>query len=546
MSQNQQKLTRTIGAAVLVVLGLAAYGAVAFNTLRNGRTNFEEVGYLIRSWWYTAGTVAPYTNADATWQMPLYFYLAGWWQKLVGIGHHPVRILSAALGLVGAGFLFATCRRLTGNVLASAAGVLVFLATPATAYAFSMATPAALISTLHLAAIYIVVVSLGRPRIPLTIVFALICVTIFFTRQNLFPGFIALCVLYLAAIGRQRRPHIALLIGAIVFVTGLTLLDFPGGLAAQAARLPLLAPSLSRWGVLPTDFGLIQSGTTGAATVLPEFASLQWTNLLDTLILPYAGLIVLAAAVFFVTGEALRILWIAPLYFFGLIIVHVLASASYCDGCMIGYVPYFAGVGALSAALALATLASIARQHEMKPGVIIVVGAIVGVALSALGPTLARNAAYRYFPAPQLVQPRPELELDEVDMLSRWVKETLPVREPILLIHANPALPYAMFLGGATFPVQSIDPDSTKRTIRPRVTGSAREIVQAAVEAQSLWTEETQRRWLTRDYELVLLAQANDKDQAATAATLNESFDVVATHPFRGQTLTLFRRKALQ
>ena len=94
--------------------------------------------------------------------------------------------------------------------------------------------------------------------------------------------------------------------------------------------------------------------------------------------------------------------------------------------------------------------------------------------------------------------------------------------------------------------MQSIDLDGSKRTLRPRVTGAAREVVQAAVEGQSMWTEDTQRRWLARDYELILLAQTNDKDQVALATELNAKFDIVATHPFRGQTLTLFRRKALQ
>lgn len=547
MPQTQNKtLARNLGAGVLIVAAIGAYAAVAANTLRNAHTTFAEVGYLIRSWWYTADTLAPYTSTDATWQMPIFYYVLGWWQKVAGVGHAPARLMSSAAGLIGAGFLFATCRRLTGNVLAAAAGVLVFLATPATAYAFSMATPTALVSTLHLAAIWVLVMSLGRPRPLLTVVFALLCVGIVFTRENLLPGVLMLIPLYIAAIGRERSGHAAILFATIIVAVAALVFTFPSGLAADALRLPLIAPYLERWGVLPPDFGLIAQGTSGPAAILPGVATPRWMDLIDTLVLPFAGTIVLSLMVFVVTGKSLRVLWFAPLYFLALIAAHVIATASYCNGCMLTDTPTFAGVGALAAALGLAALASVARRNDVSPGLVIIAGGIFGAALNTFGPAMARSETYRYYPAPQLTQTLPQRELDEIDDLSRWLTATVPTLDPVLVLHDNPGVPYAVFLARATFPVQSIDPDGTHRIIKPRVTGATREAVQAAVEAQSLWTDATLQRWLDRDYELVLVAQANDRDQSATIAQLGQMFDVVGTHPFRGQTLTLYRRKTQQ
>ena len=76
--------------------------------------------------------------------------------------------------------------------------------------------------------------------------------------------------------------------------------------------------------------------------------------------------------------------------------------------------------------------------------------------------------------------------------------------EPILLIHDLSALPYAVFRAGHVFPVQNFNPAATHRILRPRLSATTREAVQAAVEAESLWTDDTLRRWLERDYDLVL------------------------------------------
>ena len=545
-SETKSRVGRNVGMIALLLGAVAAYGAVALNTLRHGRTTFDEVGYLIRSWWYATGAAEAYTGIDATWQMPLYFYELGWWQRLAGVGHHPGRILSVIAGVLGAAFLFAIVRRLTGNMLAAAAAVLIFIATPATAYAFSMATPAAIVSTLHLAAIWLIVSGLGRPRTWASCALGVLCALIFFTRQNMLLGIVVLIPLYIAAIGRDRWIHGVVVVATAAIVTATILVLFPTPLAAQAMHLPVLTSYLIRWGVLPPDFGLIEQGTTGLGTMAPAFGAVRWEELLDTLVLPFAGVIVSALIVFLVARGPLKVLWIAPLYFLWLIVAHIFASAGYCQGCMIDYTPYFAGAGALAGGLGLAVMASLARKGGVSPVLVICLGAALATALSTFAPILARNQAYRYFPAPQLVQTAGEDEVGDMDLLARWLKATVPAREPILVIHTFPAVPYAAFLAGQVFPVQNIDPAQSRRTIRPTRNPDTREKIQAAVEAQSLWTEDTLKRWLERDYDVVLFQRATDPDQAAVTAALAQNFEVIGTQPFRGQTLTLYKRKAQQ
>ena len=421
-SETKSKVGRNVGMIALLLGAVAAYGAVALNTLRHGRTTFDEVGYLIRSWWYATGAAEAYTGIDATWQMPLYFYELGWWQRLAGVGHHPGRILSVIAGVLGAAILFAIVRRLTGNMLAAAAAVLIFIATPATAYAFSMATPAAIVSTLHLAAIWLIVSGLGRPRTWASCALGVLCALIFFTRQNMLLGIVVLIPLYIAAIGRDRRIHGVVVVATAAIVTATILVLFPTPLAAQAIHLPVLTPYLIRWGVLPPDFGLIEQGTIGVGTMAPAFGAVRWAELLDTLVLPFAGVILSALIVFLVARGPLKVLWIAPLYFLWLIVAHVFASAGYCQGCMIDYTPYFAGVGALAGGLGLAVMASLARKGGVSPVLVICLGAALATALSTFAPILARNQAYRYYPAPQLVQTAGEDEVGDMDLLARWLK----------------------------------------------------------------------------------------------------------------------------
>src|SRR5688572_11519180 len=94
--------------ASLVLLTLTILGYVGMTTYAviNGRTWIDEVSYVIKSWWYVTGQVQPYSDQDATWYMPLYFYQLGLAQKLFGQSHEVGRTMSAGLGALSAVLVF--------------------------------------------------------------------------------------------------------------------------------------------------------------------------------------------------------------------------------------------------------------------------------------------------------------------------------------------------------------------------------------------------------------------------------------------------------
>jgi hypothetical protein len=537
--------------AVLLAGAVAAYGVIAFEALFNGQTSASEISYLVKSWWYASGLVAPYTATDATGGMPLYFLQLGFWQQVQGLGHIPARVASIGMGVVSGLLLFAICKRLTANTLAATAAVFIFLGTPATAFSFAMATPAATVSALHLAAIALIVFSLGKPRPWATALMGALCAVMYFYKQHMLLAVVVLVPLYIAAIGRQRALHAAILLAAAAAVTAAILLSFPDKLTDYALRLPLISPLLEQAGLLAPNFVLIDRGTADAITMGPAFDRFSPTGLLDTFLLPYSGTIIVGLALLGLTVGPLRVLWIAPLYFLWLALGHYLSTLGFCDRCMLNYTPYFSAVGALGAALALAMFAHRMRAHAIPAGPPILVGAAVAVALNTFAPVWAVSDDARRYPIPLLAQPYATTELVNIESMARWIAANMPQREPILVLHSLgknklASLPYAVFLSGHMIPVQSLDPAGTKRVLNTKLDGAARESVQAAIEEESQWTDETLARWLGRDYDFVLFQEDRTTDQRAVIAALGNQFDVAASTVFRGSNVFLYKRKPVQ
>ena len=537
--------------AVLLAGAILAYGAVAAMALFNGQVSAEEVSYLIRSWWYTGGGLAPYTATDATAQMPFYFYLLGPWQGLFGLGLLPARLLSLGIGLISGALVFAICRRLTANPLIAAAAVFIFFATPSTVVFFATATPAAAVSALHLAAIWWIVARLGRPRLWATVLMGLLCTALYFFRQNMLLSVVVLVPLYIAGIGRKRWLHTGVLLATLVLATAATLFSFPGKLGEYALRLPVISPWLDSLGLLAPNFTLIDKGTIGSVVMGPAFERLAPLDILDAVLLPHMGTVLLALMLLGLAGGALRVLWIAPLYFLWLIAGHYLGTLGACANCMVTYTPYFSAVGALAAALTLAMLAHRARRAEAPAAPIVLVGALLAAALNTFAPNLATQSAYRSFPVPLMTQGRSATEMAEIETMARWIAGNTAEREPILLLHSLgsqrvASLPYAVFLSGRTMPAQSLNPAASRRTVNPKLSGPAREAVQAAIEEESLWSEETFSRWVERDYDVILWQHDPTLDQKAQVAAITARFDLAGTTGYRGAMISLYKRKPVQ
>ncbi len=551
VEDKNARFKRMLPAVILWLAAAAIYGGSTYYVLLHGRTWTDEIVFLIKSYWYVAGTVAPYTTADATWSMPLYFYQLGLWQELVGVGHTAGRTMSIALGGVSAVLLFAICRRLTANTSVAAAAVFIFVATPATTFYFATATPAATISALHLAAIWLIVISLGRPRPWLSILMGLLCTALFFYSQNMILAVAVLAPLYVIALGRHRLLHGAILAASIVGSTAALLFTFPDKLAQYALHLPGIAPLLDSVGWTPPNFTLIERGTIGPESLTLAVDQISWVSIIDGFLLPYAGTLLFALLLFRLAGKSLRILWIAPLYFFWLGASHIIGTAGHCDACILSYVPDFAAVGALAAALTLAMMAHWARQNGVPAAALVVGGAVIIAAGNAFAPGLAITDEHKLFPLARLSMDQTTTETRQIESLAQWVASQTTPEEPLLVIHSLeskmlPALPYAAFLAGHKMPVQSLNMSASYRVIKPDLSSAAREAVQAAIEEESLWTDATLQRWISRDYDLILFQDDRTANQIDQLIGITALFRHLGKTTFRGSNVHLFERRTAQ
>ncbi len=547
---------RSPPAGLLLVGVLAVYAVLGGQTLLHGQSLPEEVAALIRGWWYVGAApgagVKPYTGTDATWSMPLYFYQIGLWQKLAGIGPLPARLLSLAIGVLDGILLFLICKRLTANTVASAAAAFIFLATPATVFAFATATPAATIALFHLAAVWLIVAHMGRPKIWASIAIGAISAALYFYRQDMILAVIVLLPLYALSVGRgERAKHAAIAVAALALCAGGLLAVFPPKLMSYALRLPVIYPLIESLGGIAPNFQLIDQGTSGANPLIFSLARIRFMDVAEGFVLPYSGTILAVLALFALAGRGLRVLWIPALYFLWLAVTHTLGAPGFCTGCATSYAPAYIGIGALSAGLALALLARHAKDWGLPAPVAIIAAAVLVVGMNMFMPALAKTPSYHMYPAPLMGETATVDERTDTVALARWIAGKTDRAEPVLALHSLgrthlPALPWAVFLSGHLMPVQSFDPPATRRILSPRLTGAQKERVQAAIEAESLWTDETLRRWVERDYDLILFQHDDTLNQAALLGSIAARFDLVGTTRYREQDISLYKRKAAQ
>lgn len=551
VEDKNARFKRMFPAVLLWILAAAIYGSSTYYVLHFGFTWADEVTFLIKSHWYVSGAVTPYTSVDATWFMPLYFYQLGFWQDLAGTGITSSRAMSIVFGALSALILFSICRRLTANTTAASAAVFIFVATPATTYFFATATPAATISTVHLAAVWLIITGLGRPRLWATIAMGIICTALFFYSQSMILSILVLAPLYMLAIGKRRWLNGIFLIATMAGSTAALLWIFPEKLIQYALRLPSVAPILERFGWAPPNFTIIDSGTMNALSMDIALNELSLTGIIDGFLLPYVGTILFALLLFKLGVKGLRILWISTFYFFWLAATHYIGLSGQCDACMHSYVPHFAAIGALAAALTLAMMAHWARQNGVPPSTLTIACALIVVAGNTFASGLAFSNDYRLFPLARVSVDSSTTETKQIEKLAQWIASHTSPDEPILPIHSLgskrlPSLPYAVFLAGHTMPIQSIDLSASYRTIKQNLSGPAREAVQGALDEESLWTEATMQRWLNRDYDLVLFQADPTIDQSNRLITITAHFNHLATTDFQGSNIYLFERRPTQ
>ena len=543
-----QQLKPRAPAALLGLLTVLAYSAIAGFTLFNAQTFTAEIAALVRGWWYTTGAVTPYSAADTPHEMPLYFYELGYWQQLVGGGHITGRVLSIVLGAISGALLFVICRRLTANTLVALAATFIFLATPSTSFFFATATSAATVSTLFLAAVWLIVDSMGKPRAHVSAAFGLVCALLYFTRQDSILAIIVLIPLYIAAVGRDRALQAVSVVATIVVTAALLAVLLPAKFHVLALNLPVVGPMLGDAGLLGPDYTLLTRGTHGGGGLDAALDPVNLKGFVESFVLPNAGTIILSLALFAVAQGPLRVLWIAPLYFIWLALTQYVtfASAEGCESCMQQATPSFIGIGALAAALTLAMSGRWAKNRGFATSTVVIIGALAAVALNTLAPRFATHPATASFPRQMLDGLHSPPELAEIRALATWVASTLKTKEPVLVIQGLggrevAALPFAVAATGHAMPGESLELKATRRTINQSLVGEMRQSVRSAVEAAGLWSDEIMHRWIEKDYNVILLQ--DDPSTAALKKEIETGFDRGLATRYRGASIVLYTRK---
>lgn len=531
-----------------VILAAAAVFYVAFGAyaVLRGRTWSDEITYVAKSWWYVRGLVAPYSDADATWYMPLYFSLLGLVQSWFGPGLITGRILSLVMG-AGSGVLLFICgRKLTGNPAAAALGVLVYALAPATAYYFATATPLAAVALLLMAGVWLTLRAPDRPPLAASAALGVLFALMFFFRQNMILAAAVLAPVYILALRERRWIHAGVLGIACAAASAVILSIFPERLAEYAVRLPGLTPVLRFAGLLPDRFELILSSTVSPLSLSFEPARISVRDIANAFLLPYAGTIAAAAAALVLARK--DPLWLlAPALFFFLAATHYLGSVGYCPTCILTYTNYFVGLGALAAGSVFAVLWMRREQRQQEPlaGVLPVCAAVILLNVFASGaarsPDPMATEGLTGFPAPMLRQTQPNSERRDMANLAREIGDALPAT-PVLVLHNLPSITYAVFQSGRVLPPQNLNLWQSYREIGREVAADQRPAVARALEAESLWTDDTLARWLATGYDAVVY-QEGMTPRPVLEDVLARNFDLAKRVDYRGWKVGLYVRR---
>lgn len=536
-------MRETVAVFSLLCITYIAYGYSAYDVVTNARTWVDEVTYIIKSWRYVTGSATPYSDQDPTWYMPLYFYQLGYWQTFVGAGIETARVHSVLIGGLSGLITFDIVRRITGNRIAAALSTLVLLTSPAVTFYFSSATPTATVSFLLALTTWVIANGLSAPRFWKSLTLGALVALLYFYRQNMILAAFALIPIHLLALRGQRLGHLAAVTLGLTTITALTLTFFPERLAVYAVRLPLITPFLASLNIISDPLLTIQSNTTSSMTLGTPLKSLAWQDVFDGFLLPYAGLIVCAGAVFVMARGSLKILWAAPLVFFFLSLTHYVGSLGYCTTCILPYTASYAMIGSICAGFAFALTWRSAKSEMLPPGLLTLIFCFVIVGLNLTVSGLATRPEYRFFPAAMLTNPRPIPETVSTQNLTEFIESNTDESQPILPIHGLSTIPLATFLADRAFPVQAINMRHSYRKLKANLTEDERVATLLALEKEGLWADETMEKWVTQTFETILF-QIDPRDRnSSLLSQIEEKYDRTAETGFRGWNVYIYRKR---
>ena len=513
-SQGERRFqTAGIVALAGVVLLWLVVSAIAVS--REG-TWGDEVGYILKAWWYITGAVRPYSAEDATWYQPLFYYVMGPWQWIFGHDVVASRSLTVLITAINIGLLAALLRRLNCGIWPIAFAIVVFALTEDSIFYFSSATPYALAVCLQLIALHLMLSMRRNAGYAVAVALGVVLTMTYFVRINM-VSFIALSLAIVWVRAGRDRWRVYVVSAAIFVVTWSILAAIWGSRFVYISLwFPFVTDWLSRAGIMPFPNAftfsrqLVTTGIPVHNSVGDLLAYMFGPDILVSWIVAHHGLpiaaTILAAGALAVRGMPNRG-WIAVFvaaYVF-LLLFHHFSAQSYCPICIQAYANYFNYLGALAGALALNGLSAVFTRKEL--GRTVAIGAVVASLVLASLQSWNLSGSNRL---PSIRNQETSLST-EVRQVGDALKGLAPANSLVGLVSMDPRIPLALSSAGMRVPPVALTLTSFYRKLNDNLTAEQRATTTAELLDLSGWTDSTADDWMRNAYEFLLVQRRPDR-----------------------------------
>ena len=209
----------------------------------------DEGRNLIRSYWYASSQVQPYSNFDPTWQMPIWFYLNGWWQMLFGIGHISSRSFSSILGFINLLFLYKIVNLFYRNKIYGLLAVSIFVLSPHAVWQFTTSSPHALVSLINLLAFFLIFNLNKYSQWFSSTVLGLFYFLLYFIRPNMIIGIFLMLIFQMLFTSPKKLKYLITTISVFILFSILIINHFPGKFGYYTFQIPFITEMLRNIGL---------------------------------------------------------------------------------------------------------------------------------------------------------------------------------------------------------------------------------------------------------------------------------------------------------
>jgi len=455
----------------------------------------DEGNYLVRSYWYVTGKVKPYSSEDATWYMPFYFYILGFWQKIFGPGHYSGRLMSVFFGMVCMTLILLIGKELYREKWQSLLALSFFTITPWAVKYFSSATPYAIVSCISLLLYYVIIRRKEIPLVFFVLIIGILFCALFFLRNNMILG-IMIFLLFMISSGKKKSLWVPAVCSVLVFciLTILLLHIFPSKLTYYTIRLPFIRnfihkiPTFSRYALVEIN---TYKGTKSISSLQAIMSSL--IAFLNSYVREYLFVLILSLVGFFFMIKY-KTFWkpipFSGLYFLSMSILHFIGSQGYCKNCIRPYTNYFYVFGCIGS---IYTINCLRKNYKKKSLIPYLFLALFSVSL-----------IFHLSHISMLLSKPGNSYVKKVIDLSEKIEQTIPSDEKVLVIGGIPYTTQALFYAKRDFEITSIFQNHFHRKVRNGLSEEEKSRTLSGLREMSWWSDEMMESWIRYDYDYII------------------------------------------